>query len=239
MQLKVFSSTVRGSERRINQDALGQHNRVVSSVAEHHNICEVDLNKTGQLFCVADGIGGHKGGEHASHMAVEHITGGAKNIANVDDLAGLIQCAHRLIISKAPTFNSVGMGTTIAVTMVKSDVILWANVGDTRIYTKSHHGFSQLSTDDTPIGLKSSNIITQCLGGNDLRPISPHIGQIATATTTKIAIFSDGITNFLGDSYLYDALSSNNTNPAKSLCKAAVNSGSYDDCTALIVYINH
>lgn len=50
--------------------------------------------------------------------------------------------------------------------LLKPDAILWANVGDSRICAKDRDGFRQVSTDDIPAGLRSSNMITQCLGGN-------------------------------------------------------------------------
>ena len=50
--------------------------------------------------------------------------------------------------------------------LLKPDAILWANFDDSRIYAKDRDGLRQVSTDDVPAGLRSSNMITQCLGEN-------------------------------------------------------------------------
>ena len=72
-----------------------------------------------------------------------------------------------------------------------------------------------MSTDDIPAGLRSSNTNTQCLGGNYANALKPHTGCLAIGHINHIAIFSDGVTDFLEDDYLDEIISSYGEDPAK------------------------
>ena len=237
MHLNVFSYSARGKERRINQDTLCHAGNIASATTVYKNTSEYFLDKCCEVFCVADGVGGHSGGEVASKTAVEYLSESIRADTNPSGLEAAIHGAHRLINSEASKLGHQGMATTIAVTLFKPDGILWANVGDSRIYARDNRGFTQVSIDDIPTGLRSSNMITQCLGGNYLNPIKPHTGCLSIEHTSGIAIFSDGVTDFLEDDYLDEIISSDGEDPAKELCDAAVKAGSHDDCTAVIISI--
>ena len=237
MHLNVFNYTARGKERRINQDTLCHAGKIASSTTVYENTSEYVLDNRCEVFCVADGVGGHSGGEVASNLAVEYLSKSISDDTNLEGLQTAIHGAHRLIISEAAKLGHQGMATTIAVTLFRPDVILWANVGDSRIYARDNHGFTQVSIDDIPAGRRSSNIITQCLGGDYANAVKPHTGCLSIEHTSGIAIFSDGVTDFLDDDYLEEIISSDSEDPAKKLCDTAVKAGSHDDCTAIIISI--
>ena len=73
MHLNVFSYSARGKERRVNQDTLYQADNISTSANGYRNYSEYKLDQECKIFCVADGVGGHSGGEVASHMAVEYL----------------------------------------------------------------------------------------------------------------------------------------------------------------------
>ena len=119
------------------------------------------------LFVVADGMGGHNGGEVASHLAVEAIHGFIKESASTNDITwpfGLevassietnrlttaVRLANRKIYSegsKSPELN--GMGTTVVAALVAGDRITLVSVGDSRIYRLRNGSLEQLTRDDT------------------------------------------------------------------------------------------
>jgi protein phosphatase len=237
MHLNVFSYSARGAERRINQDTLCLADNISTPANSYRNYSEYELDQRYKIFCVADGLGGHSGGEVASHMAVEYVSTNIRDYTNPEELEAAIQGAHRLINSEATKIGHLEMATTIAVTLFKADALLWANVGDSRIYARDNHEFTQVSIDDIPTGLRSSNMITQCLGGNYANAVTPHTGCLAIGHINHIAIFSDGVTDFLEDDYLDEIISSDSEDPANELCAAAVKAGSHDDCTAVIINI--
>lgn len=120
------------------------------------------------LFVVADGMGGHAGGEVASQIAVETIYGFIKDSAvsgnditwpfglevkrsiDVNRLMTAVRLANRKIYlegSKTPELN--GMGTTVVAALVGGERISLISVGDSRIYRMRQGALEQLTRDDT------------------------------------------------------------------------------------------
>jgi protein phosphatase len=119
------------------------------------------------LFVVADGMGGHKGGEVASHLAVETIHGFIADSAGTTDITwpfGLesqssidanrlttaVRLANRKIYhegTKSPDLS--GMGTTVVAMLVAGDRLTLVSVGDSRIYRFREGSLEQLTKDDT------------------------------------------------------------------------------------------
>ena len=122
------------------------------------------------------------------------------------------------------------MAATIALTLYKPGVILWANESDSRIYARGKHGITQVSINDIPARLWSSSKITQCLAGNYSNTSKPHPGCLTIEHISQISIFSKGVTDFLDDDYLNRIIAGIGKVPAKELCDAAANAGSHDDC---------
>ena len=125
-----------------------------------------ESDPTPVLFAVvADGIGGHRAGEVAAELAVDHIT---QVIAESDAsrprkiLEKAIQEASDAIAEHASSSpEEQGMGATCACVWVIGDQIYTASVGDSRIYLLRGGRIQQLSTDHTWIQeALEKNIIT-------------------------------------------------------------------------------
>jgi serine/threonine protein phosphatase PrpC len=119
------------------------------------------------LFVVADGMGGHNGGEVASHLAVEAIHKFiADSIPGVDitwpfglevaesiDINRLntaVRLANRKVYSEGTRRAELsGMGTTVVAALVSGDRLALASVGDSRIYRLRGGNLEQLTKDDT------------------------------------------------------------------------------------------
>lgn len=84
------------------------------------------------LAVVADGLGGHGGGQIASAIAVETVAGGWNGTATPESLSELIQKAHRKILSGQTSGQK--MKSTIAVLSLTGSHMDWAHVGDSRLY---------------------------------------------------------------------------------------------------------
>ena len=106
-----------------------------------------------RLFVVADGMGGHAGGEIASAMAVEVLEehAGEPSLENLMEAARL---GNRAIFEKAGGDAELhGMGTTLCAVRVvpgadgEGDEIAWINVGDSRVYLFRDDRLIQLSRD--------------------------------------------------------------------------------------------
>jgi len=208
------------------------------------------------LWLVADGMGGHDAGEVASAIArdtlAELFQANAKTSLNQ-----AIQTAHRAIIdSAARGIGAPGMGSTLVV--LKSDKhryqVAW--VGDSRAYlwTPNRDGgeLKQLSTDHSYVqklverGLISAadadhhpekNIITQCLGMQELTRVQVDLVERPWQENQWILLCSDGLTDEVGSLTLAQILSQAN-NPVAAvdqLMHAALTSGGRDNITLQIV----
>lgn len=138
------SQTDLGKKRRRNEDSL--------LVLEDHH-----------LFVVADGMGGHAGGDIASKMAVEAIGDAFKKNTFVGDaypdvprrggeLALAIQAANKAIYEHAKANAAFqGMGTTVVAARFSPNKqrVYIGHVGDSRCYRLRHGRLAQVTTDHT------------------------------------------------------------------------------------------
>jgi protein phosphatase len=130
--LEVCALTDPGQVRRSNQDAF----RIVRELG---------------LFMLADGMGGARGGEQASQMAVEAIERSLRRSSHRDAAALLsaVEEANDLVLSAASHDPSLeGMGTTVvAVLETRPNDLAIASVGDSRAYVL-HDGELRAVTKD-------------------------------------------------------------------------------------------
>src|SRR4051812_12555690 len=121
MQFKVGFRTDIGRKRTQNQDS---------------GIAHSDLG----LFIVADGMGGHKGGEIASATSVEVISSYIRNSKLLTEnpyaeLFKAIQAANEAIFARATADPQLqGMGTTTTALLFSEDKLMIGHVGDSRCY---------------------------------------------------------------------------------------------------------
>jgi serine/threonine protein phosphatase PrpC len=153
------------------------------------------------LMVVADGMGGHHGGEVAAEIAVSEITRRFQQEARnklkkpFEFLVSAIQSAHRAIVSHAVEQNLLECPrTTIVACIVQNGSAFWAHAGDSRLYVlrqgelvaqTQDHSRVQMMIDAGEITREAAarhperNKIFSCLGG-----VVPP--QIATAREFKL-----------------------------------------------------
>jgi serine/threonine protein phosphatase PrpC len=87
-------------------------------------------------WVLADGLGGHGGGEQASRIAVDTVLAAAERDTRLDAqcLHAYVAAAHEEIRRAQRDGNAPGMHTTLAIAITDRSEVLWAHVGDTRIY---------------------------------------------------------------------------------------------------------
>ena len=90
------------------------------------------------LVAVADGMGGHQGGEVASNLAIEGVVEHLGKNSDVDllgserseTLAGIIHQIHEHVRSRSNTPETMGMGTTLSIAVIGDENVLIGHVGD-------------------------------------------------------------------------------------------------------------
>ena len=200
-------------------------------VRTHNEDSVIILNNNNNefLLAVADGMGGHKAGEVASQIAIDHLhdefekleTFGTKENA-IDWLRNIVVEINNMIFdytSKNP--DSKGMGTTLVVAIKTNDYILYGNIGDSSGYVIKNEKLHKVTKDHTLVNLLVStgelteeeakyhprrNVLMRALGAND--PIEIDIFDVDT-NIKGIFLCSDGLTNMLTDEQIEKILNSN------------------------------
>jgi serine/threonine protein phosphatase PrpC len=110
------------------------------------------------LLAVADGLGGHPGGDVASRVAVHalsaHISVGAATALSWTDLleAGFAAAHAAVRAAAAEQPELAGMATTLVAAVLIDDWLYWAHVGDSRLYVAGAAGMRQVTVDHSPVG---------------------------------------------------------------------------------------
>jgi protein phosphatase len=120
----------------------------------------------GQLFIVADGIGGHAGGKEASSLAVETISNAYFN--SLSDETGValriaIEAANTAIHQKAQNSEKFGrMGTTCTSMVIKNNAAAIGQVGDSKVYRIEKNKIEQLTMEHTQLNeMLKEKILTE------------------------------------------------------------------------------
>jgi serine/threonine protein phosphatase PrpC len=187
---------------------------------------EDSIHADGDVFIVADGMGGHLAGEVASAMAVSTIVerchGG---VASLDEFGEAVREANRRVIGESDAdSNREGMGTTVVAVARMADPenhkLALANVGDSRAYLFDAHGLRQLSKDHSLVqelvddGVISPddarhhprrNIVTRALGIDPA--IVVDLWEIALPIGGRILLCSDGLVDEVEESSIAEVLS--------------------------------
>jgi PPM family protein phosphatase len=132
MRYNSFAITDIGLKRKINQDAFMKDDSLL-------------------LYVVADGMGGHRGGEVASRVCVETIQKFAKenrNLSGREILDKGINMGCREIYRQSQEHDELsGMGTTVMALLFQADVAYIGQVGDSRAYLLNDSGIWQVTED--------------------------------------------------------------------------------------------
>jgi PPM family protein phosphatase len=209
------------------------------------------------LFIVADGMGGHAGGEVASRVAIatisEHMKAGS-TAADADTLIrGAIDQANTAIRAHAdadPTLQ--GMGTTLVLALCRDDAIHLAHLGDSRAYLIRDGSIERLTEDHSLVAqmVKSGqltaeeaprfhlrNVVTRSLGNQKLT--EPDLAVVEWNTGDYLLLCSDGLTNMVKDSELWSLISAGGADLERS-CQQAIDranqNGGRDNITAVLAY---
>jgi PPM family protein phosphatase len=191
------------------------------------------------VVAVADGLGGHPGGEVASALVVRRLSLAGSSLDSEDSVRKTLRDCNRAVYAAAAgSPGLIAMGTTVAGIVLTPERVLAFNVGDSRVYAAGAGGLRQLSADDRPPGQGGpAGIVTQTLGGHDeLADIDPHLAISPLAPGTSYLICTDGLTDPVPASVLEAVLGRHQDGRAVfELWKAAIEAGGPDNITMALV----
>jgi PPM family protein phosphatase len=206
------------------------------------------------LFVVADGMGGHEGGELASSLAVSTLSelGEAPTMQAVQDVVGRANAVIRQVEADRPELS--GMGTTLVgiVAIEEQGQPYWLafNIGDSRLYRFANGSLSIVSHDhsvvqelidagelqhDEVATHPDRSVVTRALG-SDPAPIADYWLLPSTPGETFL-LCSDGLTGEVSDDRIAAILGSASgpEAAASQLVSTALVAGGRDNVTALVV----
>ncbi|MEU7425464.1 PP2C family serine/threonine-protein phosphatase [Streptomyces sp. NPDC040750] len=197
------------------------------------------------VVAVADGLGGHPGGEVASALVVRRLASLGPALGGADAVREALVACNRAVYEAAggdAGGELAAMGTTVAGAVVRPDSVLAFNVGDSRVLAASGDGLRQVSVDDSPPlepGRRTTSLVTQCLGGTRMyRAIHPHVTAEPLAPGDRYLICTDGLTDPLPADVLDEVLRGHDDGQAAfELWKAAIEAGGPDNITLAVVRV--
>ena len=240
--MRILGKSDIGKAREMNQDSF-----YVSS--ENDEI---------KLFILADGMGGYKGGEIASKLAVVSaknfiINNLPKIIKEKEEILKLIsdaiEYANFVVFEKSKESPEISdMGTTLDICLIYNNKVFIGHIGDSRVYrirknvirklTNDHSYVAQLVkegkiTKEEAYNHPRKNMLLKAVGCSSL--VEPDVMYKGFIKDDILLMCSDGLTNMLKDEEIYQILLENPEKPVEVLIKRANQNGGSDNITAIIV----
>lgn len=177
------------------------------------------------LFVVADGMGGHAGGDVASALAVQHLFGLDRSYASVDEarealFTSIMAAGEELTATVDDHPELTGMGTTVSAMIRVGQQMVIGHIGDSRIYRlregvleqiTSDHTFVQRLVDSGRITAEEAavhprrSVLMRVLGDVDADPdVDTHI--VDTQPGDRWLLCSDGLSGYVSEREIAETL---------------------------------
>ncbi|MCA1903819.1 MAG: protein phosphatase 2C domain-containing protein [Cyanobacteria bacterium KgW148] len=213
------------------------------------------IDPDARFFIVADGMGGHAGGEEASRLATATISAYLdrqwdKGLSAEELLTeAIIKANYAILSDQASHPERQDMGTTVVLLMTYQGQTWFSHIGDSRLYRLRNNRLEQLSDDHTWIARAiATGILTpeearrhpwrhmllQCLGREDIQLIETC--RIDVEPGDQFLICSDGLTEELTDDLIQQIWSQTECSATpKNMIEAAKSRGGKDNITVVVV----
>jgi PPM family protein phosphatase len=201
------------------------------------------------LYAVADGMGGHRGGEVASQLALETVE--ALFRSGAGSLAQQVRDANRAVFDRSAEDRKVtGMGTTLTAAVIEGDAAHLVHVGDSRAYLLRAGSLRRLTEDHT--------LVNRMVRAGEISPaeaeVHPHRNVLLRALGTeadvdvdeqevglleadRLLLCSDGLTSMVTEDQVQAILEATPSpkEAADRLVRAANRAGGLDNITVVVL----
>lgn len=245
MQLDIGFGTHQGRRRQTNQDTVGVFDAGGGLFRR---------NDASPLLVVADGMGGHRGGAVASHIAVQAagkaFQRASKSSGREEVLVSAFMTANHAILDKASHTPSLeGMGTTMVAAVIEENQVHVGNVGDSRAYMLRDDEIEQITEDHSLVGEQvraqaitkeqaavalGRNVITRALGRRDTLEVD--VFSVDWQAGDILVLCSDGLWGQVSDGQIATVVSEMEAQPAiEQLTRLALRSRAPDNIGVVVV----
>ncbi len=263
-EIDVFGMTDVGKVRRRNEDqflicSLHKQMRVHSTSLPNLSQLPVSGERIAHLVMVADGVGGHSGGDQASQLATESMAGYITHSMQcyymqdpheedfLDRLHEAVMTCHEGLLAEAEKDPAKGgMATTLTLMLSIWPKAYIVQVGDSRCYQLRGDRLIQITRDQTLAqdlidqGVLTqskagafSHVLSSAIGGTEAKPV---IYKIEHEWDNVLLLCSDGLTGHVSDDEIKDVLSTMETaeQACNDLVALALNRGGRDNVTVVV-----
>jgi serine/threonine protein phosphatase PrpC len=267
LSVRSFGLTHPGKVRPQNEDQF-----LIATLAKALQVQQTSLpqpkvqfsHERGHLFVVADGMGGHLGGERASALVLDSIEGFALNTLKyfyhlkgseadqvlVEFQQALGKADAALFAESARHPELHGMGTTLTMAYSLNNDLFVAHVGDSRAYLYRENSLYQLTRDHTMVAEmvrrgviqpaeavkhRLRHLITNSVGGSE-QGVQVEIDKARLEPDDVVLLCSDGLTEMVPDDQIAETLQ-DETDPRRAcerLVALANDHGGKDNVTVII-----
>jgi len=226
-----------------------------SDVGRIREVNQDSVLASATVFAVADGMGGHAGGEVASSSAIAVIENSLATVGTKDGMVDALRRASSVIAEEArqnPTL--AGMGTTMVLASLvgtdRGDDLVVANVGDSRAYLYRRGVLTQITSDHSIPGelMKEGSItedeaaqhpqrhvITRFLGNGE--DVDVDLFDISLLDGDRVVLCSDGLTDEVSNEEISRVLDSepDPSDAAHELVRRANANGGVDNISVVVI----
>lgn len=211
-----------------------------------------------QIYMLADGMGGYKGGEIASKLAIQsaknYIENNFKQIEKDKDsiiqlVGSSVEYANMIVYEKSKENKELeGMGTTLDICLIYNNRVFIGHVGDSRVYrirkefmrklTQDHSYVQKLVKDGTitkeeAVHHPQKNMLMKALGCNAF--VEPDVMVKGFLKDDILIMNSDGLTNLVSQDDMFREAKKDIEQAPKELVKLANEKGGYDNITVIVI----
>ncbi len=211
-----------------------------------------------QLYILADGMGGYKGGEIASKLAIQsaknYIENNFKQIEKDKDsiiqlVGSSVEYANMIVYEKSKENKELeGMGTTLDICLIYNNRVFIGHVGDSRVYrirkefmrklTQDHSYVQKLVKDGTitkeeAVHHPQKNMLMKALGCNAF--VEPDVMVKGFLKDDILIMNSDGLTNLVSQDDMFREAKKDIEQAPKELVRLANEKGGYDNITVIVI----
>lgn len=238
--------------------------RVLSVASSHIGRVRASNQDSGyagtHLFLVADGMGGHAGGDVASSLATQAVTAVADErfesieIAREQLVDAVKNSAAELVEAVREHQDLSGMGTTVSALLRHNNQVVIAHIGDSRIYRFRDGVLEQITTDHTFVQKlvetgritpeeamvhPRRNVLMRVLGDFD-GSVDIDSAILDTLPGDRWLLCSDGLCGFVTESAIAEVLADepDAAKAAQRLIEMTLDRGAPDNVTVVIAGVN-
>ena len=268
VRIDVAAFSDKGKVRERNEDHffVGRGGRHLETLLTNIPTSDVPtrFDETGYLMIVADGMGGHAGGEVASRMAITTLINIVLHMPDwilrldeehaqkvMDRAAERYRKVHEALQEKARLDPKLrGMGTTMTAAYSIGDDLFVAHVGDSRAYLFRDGKLQLLTQDQTQaqlmadIGMISQkevarhrlrHVLTNALGGSE-KAVRVDIQRLKLTNADRLLMCTDGLTDMVDNEGIARVLAGTESSDeaCRRLVDLALENGGKDNVTVVL-----